>query len=276
MQTLIVGTGVIGTIYGWALAEAGVEVTHLVRPGRKAQLGEAFRLDLLDERKGHEKENLAEYTPKVVEELSPSDGYDLVILPTNGYQLEEALSSLVPRAGDAIFLPFTSNWDGTAQIDRVLPRDRYVLGYADGGGTIRDDGLYWTNLGAEVHLGIAEGGSPEALRRVRELFEKADMKPDVQEHMLHWLWVHNASTVGFAAGFAKYGDYRRTLRDRVLMKTCVEATRELLALCERRGVDLKEYPEVSFRRWPTWLVIAFMRVLYRTNKSMQRFTAHAA
>jgi pyruvate/2-oxoglutarate dehydrogenase complex dihydrolipoamide dehydrogenase (E3) component len=26
VKTLIVGTGVIGTIYGWALAEAGVDV----------------------------------------------------------------------------------------------------------------------------------------------------------------------------------------------------------------------------------------------------------
>lgn len=35
-------------------------------------------------------------------------------------------------------------------------------------------------------------------------------------------------------------------------------------------------PRGSFRRWPTWLVIAFMWVLYLTNKSMQRFTAKAS
>jgi ketopantoate reductase len=32
MKTLIVGSGVI---YGWALSQAGEDVTHLVRPGRK-------------------------------------------------------------------------------------------------------------------------------------------------------------------------------------------------------------------------------------------------
>ncbi|MFN8468368.1 MAG: 2-dehydropantoate 2-reductase N-terminal domain-containing protein [Caldilineaceae bacterium] len=35
MKTLIVGTGIIGTIYGWALAEADVDVTHFVRKGRR-------------------------------------------------------------------------------------------------------------------------------------------------------------------------------------------------------------------------------------------------
>ncbi len=274
MKTLVIGIGVIGTIYGWALAEAGIDVTHLVRRG-KVSTGDRLRLDVLDERKGHAKQNVAAYAPKVIEELSPTDGYELVVVPTNEHELGDALSAVAPVAGEACFLVFTSNWEGTGAIDRVLPRDRFLLGYPDGGGTIRG-GLYWTNLGSEVHLGMVAGGSAQALRDVRSLFERADMKPDVQEDILHWLWVHNASTVGFEAGFAKYGDYRRTLRDRALMKACVEATRELLALCERRGVDLSKYPEVSFRRWPTWLVIAFMRFLYRTNKSMQRFTAHAA
>jgi 2-dehydropantoate 2-reductase len=31
VKLLVVGTGVIGTIYRWALAEAGHDVTHLVR-----------------------------------------------------------------------------------------------------------------------------------------------------------------------------------------------------------------------------------------------------
>ncbi len=34
MRLLVVGLGVIGTAYGWAFSEAGVEVVHLVHPGR--------------------------------------------------------------------------------------------------------------------------------------------------------------------------------------------------------------------------------------------------
>ena len=37
MKTLIVGTGVIGTIYGWALSESGADITHLVRKGRRQE-----------------------------------------------------------------------------------------------------------------------------------------------------------------------------------------------------------------------------------------------
>jgi 2-dehydropantoate 2-reductase len=121
-----------------------------------------------------------------------------------------------------------------------------------------------------------EGQSAEKLAQVKALFEKADMKPDVQPDILHWRWVHNASAIGFAAGFARYGEVKPFLRDGALMKTCVQATVELMELCEKRGADLKQYPEVSFVDWPTWLVVAIMRWMWSTNKSMQRYTAHAA
>jgi 2-dehydropantoate 2-reductase len=52
MKTLIVGTGIIGVVYGWALSEAGVDVTHFVRNGKADQFRDAVTLDVLDERKG--------------------------------------------------------------------------------------------------------------------------------------------------------------------------------------------------------------------------------
>jgi len=276
MKTLIVGSGVIGVIYGWALTEAGVAVTHYVRAGKKEQYLQGVNLDILDERKGHPANNQTHYNLHCVEEVRPEDGYTLVIVPVNAQQLNEALLTLVPCVGDeATFLLMSSNWEGTAEIDALLPRVRYLLGYADGGGTVRND-VYWTNLGAEIHLGALEGQSPEKLAQVKELFEKADMKPDVQPNILHWLWVHNASTVGFAAGFAKYGEVKSFLRDGALMKTCVQATQELIHMSELRGVSLKQYPEVSFIDWPSWLVVAIMRWMWSTNQSMQRYTAHAA
>ncbi|NMB55400.1 MAG: ketopantoate reductase family protein [Leptolinea sp.] len=276
MKTLIVGTGVIGTIYGWALSNASLDVTHFVRPGKMNQFVDGVKLDVLDERKGFKPNQLMQYRLHCVETVHPEDGYELVILPVNIFQLEDVLKALVPCVGDkALFLTMTANWDGTALLDQYLPRSRYLIGYADGGGTIRA-GVYWTNLGSEVHLGTLEGQNSVQLNQVKELFEKAGMKPDIQSNMLHWLWVHNASAVGFAAGFAKHRDFQAYLKDGDLLKTCLHATRELLALCEKRGVKLADYPEISYMGWPDFLVLGIMRWMFATNKSMQRYTAHAA
>jgi ketopantoate reductase len=276
VKTFIVGTGVIGTIYGWALAEAGVNVTHYVRTGKVQLFKQGVDLDVLDERQGHPANNKTHYNLHCVEEVCPADGYELVILPVNANQLAGVLRTMIPCVGDAAtFLVFTSNWEGVEEIDALLPREHYLMGYADGGGTIRD-GLYWSNLGAEVHLGVLEGQSTAKLEQVQSLFAIADMKPDIQPNILHWLWIHNASAVGFAAGYAQYGAIKPFLRDGRLMKTCVQATRELMTLCQKRGADWKQYPELAFIGWPDWLVIAVMRLMWTTNKSMQRYTAHAA
>ncbi len=275
MKTLIVGTGVIGVIYGWALFEAGVDVTHFVRQGKKDNFKDGVALDLLDERKGHPKYNTARYALKCVEEISPADNFDLIIVPTNAYQTEDALKALVSVSGQAIFLVFSSNWDGTEFIDRLLPKSRYLLGYADGGGTIRN-GVYWTNLGGEVHLGEVDNRPTEKLAKVTALFARADIKADVPDNMLHWLWVHNAGVVAFVAGFARHREIKAYLQDKDLLRQCILATKELYELCRLRGVNLKQYPEIGYRNFPMWLIIFLMRWNFTRNESMQRYTAHAA
>jgi 2-dehydropantoate 2-reductase len=275
MKTLIVGTGVIGVIYGWALQQAGVDVTHFVRPGRKDQYPNGVTLDLLDERKGYPPKSMQPYPIRCVEAISPADGYELIIVPTTAPQVEAALKTLVPVSGDATFLIFSGNWDGTAAYDALLPRDRYLLGYPDAGGTIRD-GVYWTNIGPEVHLGLLEGQSAEKMEQVKATFARANLKPDMQPNILHWLWVHNAGVIGIAAAFAKYKTIPGYLSDKPLVKQSLRATRELYALCTRRGVNLKQYPEISYMNWPLWLVALLLRLNFSRNESMQRYTAHAA
>lgn len=276
MKTLIVGTGIIGIIYGWALAQSGVDVTHFVRKGRKDQFQDGVNLDLLDERKGHPKYNVTKYALKCVEEISPLDGYELIIVPTNMHQTEDALKTLVPVSGQAVFLILSGNWDGTDLIDRLIPRERYLMGYADAGGTVRGDGVYWTNLGAEVHLGEVDGKPSEKLEKVKTLFIHADMKPDVQENIVHWIWQHIAGAVGYASGFAKHREMNSYLEDKELLRQCTLATLELFKLCQLRGVNLKKFPEAGFVNFPVWLITMLVRWNVKRQESAQRYTAHAA
>jgi 2-dehydropantoate 2-reductase len=275
MKTLIVGSGVIGVIYGWALNQAGVDVTHFVRPGKKDQYPDGVTLDLLDERKGYPPKSMQHYPIRCVEAISPVDGYELIIVPTNAQQIEAALKTLLPDSGNATFLIFSSNWDGTAAYDAILPRERYLRGYPDAGGTIRD-GVYWTNIGPEVHLGLLDGQSAEKMEQVKAIFVRANLNPDMQQNILHWLWIHNAGVIGIAAAFAKYKTIAGYLGDKPLVKQSLQATRELYALCSRRGVNLKQFPEISYMNWPLWLVAILLRLNFSRNESMQRYTAHAA
>ena len=48
MRVLVIGAGIIGTIYGWALAEGGHHVIHLVGSGRADAFPDGLSLDVFD------------------------------------------------------------------------------------------------------------------------------------------------------------------------------------------------------------------------------------
>jgi glycine/D-amino acid oxidase-like deaminating enzyme len=47
MRVLVIGAGIIGSIYSWALAESGHHILHLV-PGKASALSGGLALDVLD------------------------------------------------------------------------------------------------------------------------------------------------------------------------------------------------------------------------------------
>src|ERR1019366_8494239 len=157
MKVLIVGRGVVGTIYGWALSKAGIDVTHVVRkelPGTAA-------LDLLDLRPGYPRNTRVPYAPKTVGQIGPSDAFDLVIVAPKHSQAPEAIRQYLPGAPRATFLLFTANWDGTAEIDRLLPRSSILCGYAAASGGPDAQGILIATVAPTVRFGMLEGSDPE-------------------------------------------------------------------------------------------------------------------
>ena len=107
MKVLIIGRGVVRIIYGWALSNAGIDVTHVVR---KQGLPATDTLDLLDLRTGYPRHTRVTYVPKTVGQISASDGFDLVIVATKHYRAAQAIQQYLPDAPRATFLLFTANW----------------------------------------------------------------------------------------------------------------------------------------------------------------------
>src|SRR5271165_2485178 len=173
MRVLVIGTGIIGSIYGWALAENGHSVVHVVRPGRAAALKDGLAIDILDLRKGHRRKFSGTYRLNAVETLCSTDGFELVIVPVKHYALQQALKEIVPQVGAAEFLLLTQNWRGTAEFDSILPRTRYVYGDAKAGGTF-SGGTLVAALKA-LDLGSPEGEPSALASKVAGLFTSADI-----------------------------------------------------------------------------------------------------
>lgn len=52
---------------------------------------------------------------------------------------------------ESFYYILTSNWNGTTMFEKYLDKSNFILGYPDGGGTVKN-GVYWTNIGPEIHI----------------------------------------------------------------------------------------------------------------------------
>jgi 2-dehydropantoate 2-reductase len=277
MRVLVVGAGIIGSIYGWALTESGHHVAHLVRSGKASGLRNSLPLDMFDRRKGHTRNFHGLYRLNAVEALSPTDPLELVIVPVKHYALVQTLKEIVPRVGTADFLLLTQNWHGTEEIDSMLPCTHYVYGDAKAGGRFSEGTLVATLYALDI--GSAEGEPSALAEKVATLFGSAGIQTRLHSDMLHYLWVQYATTGGPWAALVQAGSFDAMLNDRDASFAVLNAGRECLQVVGRRGVDLSRYADAKpfltnsalRRQFYVWI----MRRMFLHNEYNKRCSAHA-
>lgn len=110
MRILVLGAGAVGGYFGGRLAEAGRDVTFLLRQRRAAQIAEHGLA--LESPAGN-----AALPVKVVTDGSAAIGSDVVILACKAYDLDAAITAIEkPVQAGAVVLPLLN---GLAHIDRL-------------------------------------------------------------------------------------------------------------------------------------------------------------
>ncbi|GJD48512.1 2-dehydropantoate 2-reductase [Methylobacterium crusticola] len=113
MRILVVGAGSTGGYFGGRLAQAGRDVTFLVRPARAARL----RADGLRIVSPHGDAALA---PALVEAGSVGGPYDAVLLTVKAFSLDEALRDMAPAVGPGTMILPVLN--GMKHVDALAER----------------------------------------------------------------------------------------------------------------------------------------------------------
>lgn len=273
MKILIVGTGVIGTLYAQALSNKN-EVIHFVRKNKFNDVNnKTIPFDIIDERES--KKNMytkGEYTYRCVTKIDCN--YDLIIVPVNTYQLYETLKTLTKEAPNANYLIFTLNWEGTRQIDNILNKDNYIMGYSGGGGTFKGE-LLFGNIGNDVMLGSVYENQKPLFNNTARMFKECSIIPKIPENVLHWLWIHNVDSAPLGVGLSQYNSLNECIKDKKLTKICFKAMGEGYKICKKRGVNLTDFPETKMTKIPFFILYRMFKHNFEKNPIMQRYTAHA-
>lgn len=277
MKILIVGAGVIGSIYGWALSEAGNEVVHLLRPGRAALWASGMNIDILDKRKGQKKHYIGNYSIKTTESLNNSDSYDLVIVPTKHFDIINVLKQIVPQTKHADYLLLTQNWHGTEEIEKIIAPTRFVFGDAGAGGSFEAGTL----VAAILSISFEENrkGQNHCAKKISDLFQKTNVKISYKKNILHNNWAQYAANAGWWPAIVQAGSLAAVVKNDTIFNNGLQAVRECLQVVAARGVDLSKYPDVNMYMGNLGLRKFFiklgMRYVAQYSKVFKRTAAHA-
>lgn len=279
MKILIYGAGIIGSTYGWQLAEAGHDITVFVRKGQKLQIEEqGIHLVCQDFRNGRKKTVDTVFRPHVIDELDTQNDFEYIIVATNKIQLPDVLPVLGTSAGKAHVLFFQNNWDCFDEIACFLKPEQYFFGFPFmvGGGR-EADGIYCVISGmkySHTPIGEVNGAITPRVRKIVQALEGASLKPVASRQILLWIISHYATAAGLTAGILSAGSAAKFVNDLSIIRTTIRAIREGFSICLKRGYDAKAEKANKLYQLPLFFSVPIAKKIYSNEALQLMFDGH--
>lgn len=280
MKILIYGAGIVGSTYGWQLSATGQDVTVLVKKGKKQLIEKTGITINCKDYRGNKKEVIqTTFRPKVIEDLSPDNNFEFIIVSVNNVQLKEVLPVLSKGAGNANILFFQNNWDDFDEISKYLAPEQYFYGFPFMVGGGRDEnGINSVLSGlkqSQTLLGESNGEITPRLKKIADLFRDANLKPIITNQIIPWLITHYAVAAGLSAGVMKSGGSMKTFTgDSTLLRESFMSIREGLEVCRQRGIDPKKVKATAFYTLPFFVSLPIARKIFSTEVLSLMFEGH--
>jgi 2-dehydropantoate 2-reductase len=183
MRILIVGAGATGGYFGARLAEAGRDVTFLVRPARAEQL----RRTGLVISSSHGDLKLA---PQLLATGAATAPFDVVLVALKAYALEPALEDIAQVVGpETVLIPFLN---GMRHLDTLIGRfgEQAVLGgVCLVATTLKPDGsIVQLAPFQEIVYGERDGSHSDRIAAIDAVMQGAGFKARASSEIMQEMW----------------------------------------------------------------------------------------
>jgi 2-dehydropantoate 2-reductase len=273
MKILVVGAGVIGTVYATRLQNSGHSVTVLAR-GDRLEHVQRFGLEIEDLLTG----TRAVAHPAVTARLAPNDAFDLVLVAVRLDQLDEILPELTAYLGCPSVLFLLNNPSGSGRVLSALGGGRGLLGFPGVGGS-RDGGLVRYALIAQqpTMLGELDGRSSERVRQLQVALRGAGFPTRVSSEMEAWLMGHGFFIAAVCGAIYRAGGTCSGLsRDTDSLTVMTMGVREGFAAVRTLGLPVTPLSlRVLFIWLPRSFAISYWRRFFATSTAEFVFGRHA-
>lgn len=225
MRILCLGAGGIGGYFGGRLAEAGSDVTFLVRPERQRQMQGRLRIESCY--------GDADIAVRTIASSAPAAPFDFVILTCKAYDLASAFEAITPFVGpDTALLPLLNGIEHLDLLNSRFGKDRVLGGIAKIAVTALPNGtIRHLNDWRFVTFGEQSGSLSERVKNLKAAFDKtsvvAKIVPDIMQAMWEKL-VHLATVAGATCSMrANVGEIASTQHGTEFMIELLERNAEI-------------------------------------------------
>lgn len=274
MKILFYGAGPLGSLYGARLQESGQKVSVLARGQRLADIRE-HGIVLEDAATGQRTTTRV----SLVEELEPTDAYDLVIVLMRRNKIPAILPVLAENRNTPDILFMCNSAAGPDEMIDALGRERLLMGFSGAGGYRKDHVVYYEVVSGKrqpTMFGELDGGTTPRLKHIVKAFKGAGFPVAVCDNMDAWLKTHGAEIIPTAGALYSAGvDNYRLARTRDGMVLMVRAIKEGYKLLRALGAPITPSNHKVFNWIPEPLVVAMMRRMLTTKTAETVLVGHA-
>ena len=256
MRILIFGAGVIGSLYGALLAEAGYDVSVYARGRRLESL---IRNGLLLKSGAM----IRKAPVKVLSSVEPDDCYDFILLAVRENQLHAALKDLRQNSSPNIVTMVNSlenydKWEAICGEGRIIPAFPGAGGGFDG--DVLDAALT-PRLIQPTTFGKTDGRE----KKLARIFHGAKIPYQIVPDMHAWQLCHLAMVVPIADAYYEAADPEHAGREAVLMRKTAKQIRDNLNVIAARKIRLSPEKMQAFRLLPVPLVGWILSLVFRSS-----------
>ena len=256
MRILIFGAGVIGSLYGALLAEAGYDVSVYARGRRLESL---IRNGLLVKSGAM----IRKAPVKVLSSFQPDDCYDFIILAVRENQLHAALKDLRQNSSTTIVTMVNSletydRWEAICGVGRIIPA------FPGAGGGFDEDVLD-AALTPRIIQPTTFGKTDGREKELACILHGAKIPYQIVPDMHAWQLCHLAMVVPIADAYYEAADPEHAGRDAVLMRKTAKQIRDNLNVIAARKIRLSPEKMQAFRLLPVPLVGWILSLVFRSS-----------
>lgn len=272
MRILVLGAGVIGSVYAGKLLQAGHDVVLLARGRRLTDL-RTSGLVLEDSESGQR----LELPVPVFQSPEADQRYDLVLVAVRAEQLPATLPVLmgINDGPDVLFFGNIAG-HGPALIEAL--GQRAVFGFPAAGGFLDGAVVRYVLIGQQrTTIGEPSGATSSRVRRLQTMFSGAGFQTTITANVDGWLLGHAAFVVPMA--FALYRvdtDAGRLAHDAATLRLMVRATRQAFQALRATGIgEIPMNLTVLYLRMPEGFAVHYWRRVLASPRGELWFAAHS-